>query len=220
MKTPLTKSIPFQNIPNGASSSAYVEKLISFLEQTLPDFSHEKVLQKESSENALTEALYKYLTRKARAEGHPFEFQPEKSQKMPKGHDKRVDMAVRINTCDIDMEVIYCIEAKKLPTDSPGGAREKEYVSGQTGGIERFKNEAHGKDDAGRLLPRNGMVAYVTKQGLQHWHKQINQWILNEKWPQNETLIPNYFSPIGMLTSTHLRVSGDKMQLTHFWVII
>lgn len=220
MKTTQVNRVPFQNIPKGASSTAYVGKVILFLEQTLPDFFKEKAPKKESSENSLTEDLYKFLTRKARLKKHPFEFQLEKSQKAPKGHDKRVDMAVRINTKDIDMEVVYCVEAKKLPTDSADGEREKEYVLGKTGGIQRFKNEAHGKDDAGRLLPQNGMVAYVTKHNFQHWHAQINKWILDEKWPNSEMLTPDYFSTIGKLRSNHGRISGDTVCLTHFWVDI
>lgn len=216
--TPAPDFIPFQVIPKGTSSTAYVDKLIVFLEQALPDFPKMRALKKESSENDLTEELYKYLTRKARVENYPFEFQTEKPQKMPKGHDKRVDMAVRINTCDIDMEVVYCIEAKKLPTDRPGGEREKEYAIGPKGGIQRFKEEAHGKDDDGNFLPRNGMVAYITEYDFHHWHSQINHWISNAGWPATEILAIDFMTQIGKLSSTHSRVSGSIVQLTHFWL--
>ncbi|MBL7797919.1 MAG: hypothetical protein JNJ90_15605 [Saprospiraceae bacterium] len=214
------KHIPYRNIQKGTSSAEYVDKLITFLKSVLPTFPQEKRLKKEQSENDLTEELYKFLTRKARLDSYPFEFQPEKAQKMPKGHAKRVDLAARVLTKDIDMEVIYCLEAKKLPTDRPGGEREMEYVLGRTGGIERFKNEAHGKDDEGNLLPRNGIVGYITANDFVHWHTQVNSWILAAGWSGYETLILNYSSEIGVLTSNHFRISGDVLLLTHFWVKI
>lgn len=216
--SPASKRIPYQNIPKGTSSTGYVDNLIAFLENVLPNFPREKRLGKDQSENDMTEELYKFLTRKARFAKLPYEFQPEKSQKMPKGHDKRIDIAARVLTRGIDMEVVYCLEAKKLPTDKPGGKREREYVSGEMGGIERFKNGAHGKDDYGNLLPRNGMVAYVIEYDFAHWHSQINAWIELSGWSANENLTLNYFSAIGKLTSNHLRTSGEGLELSHFWV--
>ena len=158
------------------------------------------------------------MTRKARLGHYPFEFQPEKPQKVSKGHEKRVDLAVRINTCDIDMAVVYCIEAKKLPTDRTGGEREREYVIGAKGGIQRFKEEAHGKDDDGNLLPRNGMVAYITAHDFHYWHNQINQWIAAASWPKSEALAIGFIREIGRLNSAHSRISGSAVQLAHFWV--
>lgn len=218
MKIASSDRIPFQNISTGTSSTAYVDKLVVFLEDTLSAFPKERQLKKESSENSLTEDLYIYLTRQARLRDLPFEFQPEKPQKMPKGHDKRVDMAVRVNTFDIDMEIIYCLEAKKLPTDKSGREREKEYVMGEKGGIQRFKNEAHGKDDTGNLLPRNGMVAYITDNDFNHWHNQINSWISSTGWPVTEMLVIEFIKDIGKLKSTHSRMSGVMLELMHFWI--
>jgi hypothetical protein len=215
-----TKHIPYRNIQKGTSSDEYVDKLVAFLELVLPDFTKEKQLRKEQSENDLTEELYKFLTRKARLKGYPFEFQTEKAQKMPQGHDKRVDIAARVLTLDTDMEVVYCLEAKKLPTDRPNGKRETEYVSGKHGGIERFKMEAHGKDDYGNLLPQNGIVAYITTDDFSYWHTQVNHWIDAAGWLPAEALVVSYFSEIGVLTSSHLRKSGSMLLLTHFWIII
>lgn len=219
---PIPEQIPFQNIPPGTSTTEYVAKLISFLEEYLPTFPKDKTLDKAQSENDLTEELYKFLTRHARLTGLPFEFQPEKSQKRPNqtGHAKRMDIATRINTLDIDMEVIYCLEAKKLPTDKIEGKREKEYVEGKGGAIERFKKEVHGLDDQGNLLSPNGIIAYVTEKSFEHWHEQINQWVIDVPWPPNECLNCEYFSSIGKLTSNHLRISGSRLDLIHFWVNI
>jgi hypothetical protein len=221
MQNNLNPNIPFKNIPPGTSTFEYTTKLISFLELYLPSFPKEKTLNKGQSENDLTEELYKFLTRKSMLNGLSFVFQPEKSQKKPmqKGHPKRMDIAARINTLDIDMEVIYCIEAKKLPTDKVGGPREKEYVVGKSGAIERFKNEVHGLDDAGNLLASNGIVAYVMDKSFDDWHQDINRWI-NTAWSENEQLKKEYETPIGKYTSKHLRVSGAQLELTHLWVEI
>lgn len=221
MQNNLNPKVPFKNIPPGTSTSEYTAKLISFLEQYLPSFPKEKTLDKTQNENDLTEELYKFLTRKSMLKGLSFVFQPEKSQKKPnqKGHSKRMDIAARINTLDIDMEVIYCIEAKKLPTDKTGGPREKEYVAGKGGAIERFKNEVHGLDDQGNLLTSNGIVAYVTDKSFKEWHQDINAWI-DAIWSTNERLKQEYDTPIGKYTSKHLRVSGAQLELTHFWVKI
>ena len=216
--------IPYQNIEKGASSSEYVDILIAFLENYLPSFPLERKVDAGMNENDITELLYLHLTRKAKINNekkeYPFVFQPEKSQKKKgqKGHPKRVDIAGRLNTLDVDLEVIYCLEAKKLPTDKVGGKREKEYVSGNGGAIERFKNEAHGLDDAGNLLSRNGIVAYVTAEDFGIWHSRINAWINELKWHKSELLELEYTTVIGKLKSNHFRVSGEPFELNHFWV--
>jgi hypothetical protein len=223
---PQKTDIPFKNIPEGSSTTEYVVKLIAFLEKYLPYFPIETKANKSQNENDLSEELYNHLTRKARFNGdnitYPFEFHPEKSQKKPKqkGHAKRIDIATKLNTVDINMEVIYCIEAKKLPTDKLDGKREKEYVDGKGGAIDRFKREDHGMNDEGNLLPRNGIVAYITEHDFQHWHTQINTWITDKGWHTKELLRKEYFNKIGKLTSFHPRILGDDVEINHFWVNI
>lgn len=223
---PQRTDIPFENIKKGSSTTDYVDDLIAFLEKYLPNFPVETKANKSQNENDLSEELYKHLTRKARFNAdnitYPFEFQPEKNQKKPKqkGHAKRIDIATRLNTLDINMEVIYCIEAKKLPTDKINGKREKEYVCGDGGAIERFKKEHHGMDDEGDLLARNGIVAYVTEHDFQHWYAQINTWISDTGCLSKELLKKQYFNKIGKLTSFHSRISGIDVEINHFWVAI
>lgn len=221
-KPPAPPQIPYRNIGKGTSSTAYVDKLIAFLEGALPDFPKEKRVEKTQSENHLTEELFQFLSRQARRNDQPFVFQPESSEKKinQKGHTKRIDLGAYVETLDIDMEYIYGIEAKKLPTDKAGGAREKEYVIGKSGGIERFKKEDHGLDKKGNLLPRNGMIAYVGENDFSHWFAQINEWVSAEGWATSENLTADYFSEIGKLTSVHTRMSGESVELTHFWVKI
>lgn len=221
---PAPTHIPFQNVPEGSSSSGYVDNLILFLEKYLPDFTRERPVTKSQSENDMTEQLYLHLTRKTKFNVENVEynyvFQPEKSQKKPdqKGHAKRMDIAARLNTIDVDLEVIYCLEAKKLPT--PGSGRETEYVFGDGGGIERFRKEDHGLDGRGDLLESNGIIAYITEQSFSHWLNQTNQWVSDAGWGDFEKLTMIYFSDIGKLTSRHQRISGSLLNLTHFWIQI
>jgi len=218
----LPNHVPFQNIPDGSSSTGYVEKLILFLEKYLPDFAKERKVNGTMSENDLTEQLYLHLTRRAKFNPEKIEydyaFQTEKPQrqKKRKGHPKRMDIAARLNTIDINMDVIYCLEAKKLPT--PGSGREKEYVSGDGGAIERFKNEVHGLDDTGRLLENSGIIAYVTENNFGHWQTQINHWISDLGWHVSEKLQKEYFKNIGKLSSRHQTISGAYINLQHFWI--
>lgn len=221
---PRPENIPFKNIPKGSSSSGYVEKLILFLETHLSNFPKEKHIIATQSENDITSNLWIYLTQKSKfnLEGkeYPFDFHPEFPQRKPsqKGHSSRIDLAAFRNVRDQSMEVVYCLEAKKLPT--PGSTREKEYVLGNKGGIERFKNEAHGLDDKGGLLANNGILAYVTDQSFEYWLNLINSWISDAGWIDSEKLTKDYFHPIGKLNSTHSRNSGDVLYLNHFWVKI
>jgi hypothetical protein len=221
---PPSTPIPFQNIAKGASTIHYVDRLLFFLEKYLPDFPTHRILLATESENALTEALWQYLNYKRRFNPenteYPFIFQTEASQKKPeqKGHAKRIDIGVHLYTENANMEIIYCMEAKKLPTDKENGNRAKEYVAGKGGAIERFKNEAHGLDGEGALLARNGIIAYVTEHDFQHWFVLINDWITEATWLPTEQLQMNYFNDIGKLTSLHPRSSGANLELTHFWV--
>ncbi len=221
---PSPDHIPFQNVPEGSSSTGYVDKLILFLEKYLPDFTKERKVDGSQSENDLTQELWAFLMRKRKHNTekieHPFDFQGEfsKKKKNQKGHPKRVDLATWLNVEDQDMEIIYCLEAKKLPT--PGSGREKEYVFGKGGAIERFKNEVHGLDNAGNLLEKNGIIAYVTDNSFEHWFSLINNWISEYGWTGTEHLSKVYFKTIGKLTSSHTRISGSRLQLIHFWVNI
>ena len=220
---PYSGEIPYQNVARNSSTEGYVEKLIFFLEQYLPLFPKQKQIQKDESEEDISEKLYNYLQRQRRFNleqiEYPFEFQIEKSQrKAKKGHKRRVDFGVKLNTVDNDMELIYCIEAKKLPTGQK--EREKEYVLGNYGGIQRFKSALHGIDDEGNSLPRNGMVGYVFEHTFEHWHDEINLWITQEGWSEKELLVKKHFLEIAKLESTHLIETQQLMVLDHYWVSV
>lgn len=223
----MDSNIPYRNVPERASTDGYLAKLLAFLDLHLPNFPQARQVSAGQSENDLTQALFTYLARKVRFnhEGveYPFVFQTESPQRPhgQRGHPKRADLAASLNTAAIDMTLIYCIEAKKLPTDRPGSKREMEYVVGKGGGIERFKNGSHGRDETGQLLPQSGMIAYITDAGFDYWHQQINAWINTCGWPATEHLLKQPLAK-GMykLSSNHPRMEGGPVRLTHFWLMI
>jgi hypothetical protein len=210
--------IPFENIEDNTSTSGYVDKLIVFLQTHYTTFPQK---YKVAIEEDISEKLWQHFQRQSRLNDAPFEFQPETPQRFlsKKGHKRRADFGVNLNTFDIDMELIYCIEAKRLPTGKVGSKREKEYVFGDGGGIQRFKENKHGIGRKGNLLQRNGIVGYVQSDNFSFWHKTINQWILDDPtWDNSEALSIGNFSAIAQMESTHERISGDKLHLTHFWI--
>lgn len=214
-------TIPYNNISRGASTNGYVDKLINFLEEHYASFPKAYTVSINESEEDISEKLYLHLQRQSRLTEAPFDFQPEARQKLPnaKGYTRRADLGVNLNTFDINMELIYCIEAKRLPTDKFLGAREKEYVIGNYGGIQRFKENLHGMNRTGNLLERNGMVGYVQQNDFAHWYQKINKWITDEPtWSNTETLQKVSFGTIAKLESTHTRISNDNLKLTHFWI--
>lgn len=212
-------TIPYNNIKSGSSTNGYVDKLINFLEEHYASFPTAYPISTDESEEDISDKLYRHLQRQSRLTGVPFEFQPETPQKMPtaKGHKKRADFGVNLNTFDINMELIYCIEAKRLPTGT--GKREKEYAMDDGGGIQRFKKNLHGMNRRGGLLERNGMVGYVQQNDFDHWYQKINEWIIDEPtWSNTEILQKVNFGTIAKLESTHERISKHNLKLTHFWI--
>lgn len=216
---PKVTSIPLKTVDKGTSSTDYINKLISFMETYLPEF----VIDGTQSERIICSKLWKFLTRRKKFNSenveYPFEFQSESPQqkKRQKGHPSYVDAAVWLNTEDPEMQIIYCLEAKKLPTGKDK-KREKEYVAGDGGGINRFRTERHGLDDDGNLVENNGIVAYITDKDYEYWHTQINQWIIDAGWGDSEKLDKIYFDRIGKLCSQHTRQHGSTVKLTHFWL--
>ena len=139
-----------------------------------------------------------------------------------------------VNASNVDFSVIgvksktketfFTIEAKRLPARR---GHEKEYVSSELGGIERFKKNKHGIDKNGKLLPLNAMIAYLEKHDFEYWHSQINEWIIEQtdtstdlKWTKDEVLEKISFDEIAMLQSNHLRINNQNVMLNHFWIYL
>lgn len=187
-----------------------VSDLINYIESELPSFTSSEefveIVFTKKNENQHSKAFCVYMTNTCLSR---FCFQGENIQ-------------TGNNTVDIGIykgaNLIFTIEAKVLPTPLTGDRKEYEYVYGKGGGIQRFKDENHGVDNQGRLLPDNGMIAYVKEQSFDHWHSSINQWVLDAPWPKSEKLNKLPFDKIARLKSEHTRKSGAKITLHHFWV--
>lgn len=124
-------------------------------------------------------------------------------------------------------------EAKRLSSGLSAN-REKEYVIGDysdkqkpknSGAIERFKNETHGKD-----VSNAAILAYVQSNTFDHWHQKINQWINEEiadssdssltgKWKNSDLLVQ--FEQKELLvrfTSESERLTQENINIAHIWV--
>jgi hypothetical protein len=190
-----------------------VNDIILYIETQLPLFvaSDEfiDITKVKKNENQHSTAFCVYMTYNCQSR---FYFNRESSQK----GSSTIDIGVYSGS-----KLIFTIEAKVLPT--PKGASkisrsDHEYVYGQRAGIQRFKAGHHGLDDWNIQITENGMIAYVKEKNFEHWHTQINQWISDASWPENELLQKVYFNETAKLISTHIRDNHSKLTLHHFWV--
>lgn len=122
-------------------------------------------------------------------------------------------------------------EAKRLTTDLPK-KREREYVIGEykqgkqirnSGGIERFKNERHGKD-----VIKAGIIGYVQSDSFSFWKEKIDSWIQDEinnshdqslSWDNDDYLkFIKSDNNIHVCISKPKRKSGCSIELRHVWI--
>ena len=130
----------------------------------------------------------------------------------------KVDFGVVI---DGETEAFFVLEAKRLNTSLPK-AREKEYIVGKLGGIERFKKEKHGKS-----LTHVGMIAYVQTDNSGIWLDKINDWIDEEitsptsselTWVNKDKLVIDKEEAIySTYSSTHQCLTKD-INMYHVWI--
>ena len=155
--------------------------LIHFLNCHLPEFP--KVFteitktEKIESEDSISQKLY-YFLQDLTYQGGLFMFQFQ--YKYPNTRRSSDIVVISRNPFKPTNNPFFTIEAKVLPPDRK--SREKEYVEGNYGGIERYKRGHHGKG-----LPQSAIVGYVQKKNCQHWHQKINKWI-NELIQTNKAI--------------------------------
>ncbi len=114
----------------------------------------------------------------------------------------------------------FHIECKRLPARR---GFEREYVQGDLGGIQRFKEGNHGGG-----LKYSAMIGYVQSNTPEYWHLIVNTWIdelctsdnvLN--WKANDKLSPNIEGSFQRFTSLHQRKNDpDPIKLFHYWVSV
>lgn len=151
------------------TSQSPIGKLIEFLDTHLQNFpsAYQKMptTSADDNEDDITQDLTNYLQNLT----YPNEIFMFQFQRKPRKTRRSSDMGI-IARGFTTFKEFFVIEAKRLPADRK--SREKEYVEGNLGGIERYKRGHHG---AG--LPQSAMIGYIQKEDCSHWHSEINKWI-------------------------------------------
>lgn len=183
-----------------------VKRILQFLKSVLPEFERDfqGVKQTIFLEDAISKQLSLFFQLKAKSENLLFDFNPRIG----------VDFGIYVSPLQLGADPIFVIEAKRL------SKQHYDYVKGDTGGIERFKRECFG---FGKHLFKSAMIGYIQEQNKEHWLQKINSWIDIEikntadlLWSEEDILA--HEGNFSDFISTHLRTSGTKITLYHFWV--
>ncbi len=236
MLTNIHRKHIFGNL-EGLAYETTVSKVVSFVEKYLIVFSNEFAGSLIVNEKGLTQMLCILLNKNARDGGYPFHFEKEFMEEVERGDSPQVDIGVvyyETETESIDTQyyssrgAFFAMEAKRL--DKISTTREKEYLIGRQekdsyihcGGVERFKNEIHGKG-----LRYACVIGYVQKYDFDYWHHSINSWIdsliegkilSSVKWSEKDKLVQEYkLSHTAKFKSENSRTSGSIL-LFHLWV--
>lgn len=138
-------------------------------------------------------------------------------RKKKKGLARQVDLGIRLQH---SRDRILVIEGKRLYSKT-----DKQYVSGKTGGICRFKREQHGND-----LNTACIIGFVEKEVYDFWQSLVNQWILEELgkatdlcWGSIEDEkvsadLRQRSKSFRKYISTNQRLTRSPLNLYHFWV--
>jgi len=221
----------------GPSDNTAVFIIVGFVEKYLVDFAKRYSGIDIKNEKGLTQKLCIMLNQNAIIIGYPFFFYPDYMENSQNGNSPQVDMG----TISIDETVIidsktykdsksfFSFEAKRLCRIS--AAREKEYLIGHakkgggyvdSGGVERFKKEIHGKG-----LNYSAIIGYVQEQDFSYWYNLINSWIdqliagdlySSVKWENKDKLVnENLGNDTAKYKSENSRQQG-YVTLFHLWV--
>ncbi|MCC5943708.1 MAG: hypothetical protein JJT94_02135 [Bernardetiaceae bacterium] len=189
------------------SRKTTIKKLIEFIEQQLYNFPNSQefidILELKKNENQHSLSFCVFMTNICKSK---YYFARENSQ----AKTSTVDIGIYQGSM-----LIFTIEAKVLPIPA---REEYEYVYGKGGGIQRFKDNKHGLNNKGDLLPENAMIAYIKAHDFEYWLNQINQWILDAGWCVEEILTPKYPNQNNKYISKHMRIDNSTLTLHHFWV--
>lgn len=189
-----------------------IDDLISYINKELPHFtssdSFVEILVRKKNEDQHSTAFCNFMN----FEQKPlkFNFIREVNQK----GNRTVDFGIYLK----GGVLLFTLEAKVLPTPLHTKRKIHEYVYGDGGGIQRFKDENHGLNNHDELLSKNGIIAYIKENSFEYWQSTINQWINDTSWPSSEKLLDLSFSKTAYLKSVHKRKSGSVLSLYHFWV--
>jgi len=194
-----------QEVKSDFTSDGKIISLLNFLELHIPDFPIKMKVVKNTDERIINQKLLRFFS----GQSSLFIFIPENLDE--KGENiSKPDFGIyeKIKVVDYDQQRFFDIECKRLYDTT----KSKQYVSGKTGGIQRFKENKHGVD-----LPYSAMIGYIEIENFNFWHKKVNSWISENE----EHLKFVEINKIAKLKSIHKRnIEKTKIELTHFWVKI
>ena len=182
--------------------------ILNFLSSNLPLFVVNKSqINPNKIESSYNNQLSMFLNARRSMEAFLFQNSPEQDN----GRIPDIGVFLIKSIVCNNYESIFDIECKRLNTQL---SHVKQYVCGNTGGIQRFKLNQHGRN-----LSYSAMIGYVENQSSEYWFEQINIWITdlcNNKpvsiWSINECPIKTdkeYF------ISNHPKEKGS-IRLFHF----
>lgn len=195
-----------QSIKSDFSESGKVLSLLNFLEVTLESFSEQIQIKKNTDERILNQKLFRFLT----LNNSLYYFVPENLDEHGENKSKP-DLGVyeKIEVFDDSQIRFFDIECKRLYDET----KSKQYVSGTTGGIQRFKENKHGVD-----LKQSAMIGYIEIEDFNFWQRKVNSWISDK----NEHLKKIDIQKIAKYQSIHKRINNKikSIKLMHFWLKI
>ena len=163
-----------------AEKKLSIEMIIAYLDERLPDFpkffrDRFSNIYLNASEPIISQWLCTFLnTFREANEAILFEFGRE-FKKSRYAVDFAVIDVKSFKESTEEPKPFFTIEAKRLPApkkNKKDNNREKEYIEGNSGGVERYKRGHHG---AG--LSQSAIVGYIQKENCSHWFNEINKWI-------------------------------------------
>jgi len=180
--------------------------VLEFISTNLLDFKiNSNELIKGKEEVCYNKQLLTFLDRRLRFTNHQFIIEGNQINKEAKYPDIEFLMLKNENN-----QSFFDIECKRLNSTFTN-QHVSQYVNGNTGGIQRFKENKHGVD-----LPQSAMIGYVETNDFNFWHEKVNSWIMDS----NEHLKILKNNNISKLESEHQRSGSkiSKIKLTHFWL--
>ena len=185
-----------------------VQCILVFIKNSLPEF--ETVFKQSDieihKEDEISKKLSWFFNDKARSQNLFFQFNEKKG----------VDFTIFVDSFNMGASSVFMIEAKRL------SKKHRDYVLGDTGGIERIKRE---QDDFGKHLNYGAMIGYIQDEDQQYWETKVNGWIANVinietdiVWQEEDKLKAN--DRYSDYISIHSRISQSPIKLFHYWIAL
>ena len=204
--------VTFSKLENWTDNES-INRVISLIEENLELFKQKYCIPKNETDLNQNFAL----CMNSRAKDELFGFSNEYKD-IIKATPHKVDFGI---VPDGETDAFFVIEAKRLKTDL-SKAREKEYIIGKYGGVERFKNQKHGGD-----LTHVGMIGYVQTDNFDMWFTKINSWIEEEIvaptsddliWEKQDKLKSNSESKLFNTYLSQHQCKTKDISMYHIWI--